>query len=498
MKINCAQFSKKTLQADLLCLPVLEDQTNSEQIKTVDDILRGQLRDLIKSKLFTGKGGESHLIVVYPKQSFRRLLLIGLGKKRDLEIDAIRKAAGIAGQLASRSKAASIAFVMPEIPGKPNLAPAVTARAVVEGINLGSYNFNQFKSSKENGTKVSTLTLLVDKQSEIEPARIIGKQGLVLSDMQNLCRDLAGSPSNVATPTYLVNQARLLSKQHKIKITVLGRTQIEKLKMGAFLSVAKGSAEPPYLIRLDYRPKIRPKKKVILVGKGITFDTGGITLKPGADMHEMKQDMTGAAVVMCTLAAAAQLKASVQITGFIPTCENMPGSRAYKPGDVLTTSIGKTIEVISTDAEGRLLLADVLGYAAKMKPDYLIDVATLTGAVIVALGHVGSAMMSTSDDLLKAFHKASLETGEKVWQLPLWPEYEHQIKSPVADMKNSGGRPGGAIVAATILKQFVGDTPWLHLDIAGMDLEYRGTEYTPKGASGYGVRLLTQVLTNLK
>ncbi|MCX6833126.1 MAG: leucyl aminopeptidase, partial [candidate division Zixibacteria bacterium] len=198
------------------------------------------------------------------------------------------------------------------------------------------------------------------------------------------------------------------------------------------------------------------------------------------------------------MGAISQIKPNLAVTGFIPTCENMPGSRAYRPGDVLTTSIGKTIEIISTDAEGRLLLADVLGYASKMKPDYLIDIATLTGAVIVALGYAGAAMLSTSENLLTQFKKASEVTGEKVWQMPLWPEYEHAIKSPIADMKNSGGRPAGTCVAATILKHFVGNVPWLHLDIAGMYLEHRGTEYTPKGASGYGVRLLTEVLRNLK
>jgi len=368
---------------------------------------------------------------------------------------------------------------------------------VVEGFNLGSYSFDQFKSADEKRLKPRALAVLFAEQKWATEAKRGARDGLIVSDLQNHCRDLSGSPGNVVTPPYLANEARRLSRRHGLRVQVMGRSQIEKLKMGAFLAVAGGSAQPPYLIRLDYRPRAKSKKHVILVGKGITFDTGGITLKPGAEMWEMKQDMTGAAVVLSTMAAIAQIKPRVQVTAFAPICENMPGGRSYRPGDVLTTSIGKTIEIISTDAEGRLLLADVLGYASKMRPDYLIDVATLTGAVIVALGYAGAAMLSTSEDLLARFQRASEITGEKVWPMPLWPDYEHAIKSAIADMKNSGGRPAGTCVAATILRHFVGDVPWLHLDIAGMDLEHRGTEYTPKGASGYGVRLLTEVLRNL-
>ena len=241
---------------------------------------------------------------------------------------------------------------------------------MVEGFNLGSYFFDKFKSEKKDQVKPKTLALLFADQRQATKAKAGARVGLIVSDLQNYTRDLAASPGNVVTPKYLANEARTLARKYGLRIQVMGRPQIEKLKMGAFLSVAKGSAEPPQLIRIDYQPRAKAKKHVILVGKGITFDTGGITIKPGADMHEMKQDMAGAAVVLATLAAAAQLKPNLQITGFMPICENMPGSRAYRPGDVLTTSIGKTIEVISTDAEGRLLLADVLGYAAKMKPDY--------------------------------------------------------------------------------------------------------------------------------
>ncbi len=497
MRVNCDILSKKSLRTDLLCVVVFEDKHEDENLKALDRLLLGQIRQLLRDKHFSGKPGETHSLIVFPKKDFKQLMLLGVGKSKEVDIEKLRKAAGTAGLRAVAAKATAAVFLLPKQTMPKELSAELIGRALTEGFNLGSYFFDRFKSGDDKKARPKSLTLLFPNQRDASKATSGARTGLIVSDLQNYCRDLAGSPGNVVTPPYLASEARRLAKRYGLRVQVMGRPQIEKLKMGAFLSVAKGSVEPPQLIRIDYKPKVKASKRVILVGKGITFDTGGITLKPGADMHEMKQDMTGAAVVISTLAAIAQLKPRLEVTGFMPICENMPGSRAYKPGDVLTTSIGKTIEVISTDAEGRLLLADVLGYASKMKPDYLIDVATLTGAVIVALGYTGAAMLSTSNELLKCFREAADVTGEKVWQLPLWPEYENSIKSPIADMKNSGGRPAGTCVAATILKQFVGDVPWLHLDIAGMDLEHNGREYTPKGASGYGVRLLTEVLCRL-
>lgn len=498
MRVNCETFSSRTLKTDLLCLPVFADKLRSPSLITLDELLDGQISKLIRNKYFKAEFGTHYLLPVFQTRGLKFLLLIGLGKSKELTLDGLRKAGGVAGQRATDSKIGSVEFVMADLSFNKEITVSQATQAVVEGVNLGSYFLDKFKSEKKEQSKPTRLSLLLSHQSEVSKAQSGTKVGLIVSDMQNHARDLAGYPSNVVTPIYLANEARRLGRQCGLKVQVLGRRQIEKLKMGAFLAVAKGSAEPPQLIRIDYVPKGKTKKRAILVGKGITFDTGGITLKPGADMHEMKGDMAGAASVLCCMASIAQLKPKVRITAFIPTCENMPGSRAYKPGDVLTTCIGKTIEVISTDAEGRLLLADVLGYASRMKPDYLIDIATLTGGVIVALGHVGAAMLSTSEELIRCANAASHVTGEKVWQLPLWQEYEHQIKSAIADMKNSGGKPAQTITASIILKKFVGEVPWLHLDIAGMDLEYRGYEYMPKGASGFGVRLLTEMLCRLE
>ena len=498
MRILCGKFALKSLRTDLLCLPLLEGNIKNLELQEVDKSLGRQIAAITKRRLFSGKKGEHYSFVPHPTRNIGQILLIGMGKEEDVTIDRVRKAAGIGGQKATSPEIKTVAIVVAEWKAFKKVDASEITRAVVEGVNLGSYFLDRYKSGNDKRSKPATLRILFGNSRKVKQAQTGSRPGLIVSDLQNYCRDLAGAPANVVTPTYLANEAQKIGRKHGLKVQVLGRNQIKKLKMGAFLGVAKASVEPPYLIRIDYKPKVRAKKRVVLIGKGITFDSGGITLKPGADMHEMKQDMSGAAAVLGTMAAVAQLKPKVQVTAFIPTCENMPGGRAYRPGDVLTTSIGKTIEVISTDAEGRLLLADVLGYASsKIKPDYLIDIATLTGAVIVALGHAGAAMLSNSDALIEKFQKASSATGEKVWQLPLWEEYEHQLSSPIADMKNSFGRPGGTSTAALMLKKFTGDVPWLHLDIAGMDLEYRGTEYTPKGASGFGMRLMTEFFMRL-
>jgi leucyl aminopeptidase len=285
-----------------------------------------------------------------------------------------------------------------------------------------------------------------------------------------------------------------LAKEHKFRCQVLSLAEIKKLKMGAFLGVAQGSNQPPKFIILEHIPKMKRGGTVVLVGKGITFDSGGISLKPSDKMEEMKADMSGAAAVLATLSSAARMNLPVHLVGLIPATENLPSGTAQRPGDILTSYSGKTIEVINTDAEGRLILADALSYADKFKPKAIVDVATLTGACIVALGHISAGMMGNDGSLKRKMIQASKKTGEKIWELPLWEEYEKQIKSVLADVKNTGGRPAGTITAALFLKKFVGDYPWVHLDIAGMDLEDKGKPYIPKGAVGFGVRLLLQFL----
>ncbi len=494
MRILCDVFQARSLACKSLVVLVPEEGFSDRPIVAIDKLLKGQIGGLKKGKFFEGKKLSRFGFVPHPQQKFAAVILIGLGRTKEVSLQTLRSAAGLAAQGGADGE---VAIVVPE--GLPKeLSSESIGQALAEGFTLGGYRDLRFRSDAPRGkVKTATLRLLTSESRAVERLRKGAQKGEVLARLQNQCRDLSGAPSNHLTPTKLAAEAKKIARQSALKVAVLGRPQIERLKMGAFLSVAKGSIEPPQLIRLDYTPRKRATKRVILVGKGITFDTGGISIKPAENMFEMRQDMTGAAVVMCVMAALAQLKAEIAVTAFIPTCENMPGAAAYKPGDVLTTAIGKTIEIINTDAEGRLLLADVLGYASKQKPDYLIDVATLTGAATVALGNAGAAFLATSEKLVDRFEKASEHTGEKIWRLPLWEEYESQIKSNIADMVNSAGRPAGTITAALILKKFTGNIPWLHLDIAAVDYEYRGTEITPKGPSGFGVRTVTEALLNL-
>lgn len=496
MRASCDYFKKSALKVDLLCLTLFDDRKLDAQTKALDRQLGGQISETLKRGLFLGAKDELRSLVPHPRKQFKELLLVGLGSREQYDSERLRECAGICGGAACRKDIGTVAFLLPDV--RPKQTPdALLTRAVVEGINLGSYFLDKLKSKPIDLTKPSRLTLLLPDKMNLAEASAGAKVGLIVSDLQNQCRDLVGYPSNLLTPTQLANEARKLARKSGLKAQVYNKGQIEKFRMGAFLSVAKGSHEPPRLIRLEYRPSGRARHRVVLVGKGITFDSGGISIKPSLNMGEMKQDMGGAAVVICTAAAVAQLRLPIHLTVLVPTCENLPGGSAYKPGDVLTTCIGKTIEVISTDAEGRLLLADALGYGSKMKPDYMIDVATLTGAVVYALGYSSSAILGTSEELIGLAREAAVVTGERTWQLPLWDDYEYLIESDIADMKNSGGKPAGTITATRLLKHFTGDVPWAHIDIAGMDLEFRGRQYTPKGASGYGVRLLTELLSRL-
>lgn len=489
MRVTCDLSDIKKMSCDLLCVLLTKEDTAPADL---DKLLKGQIAELRRRKHFQGEALERGTFVPHPPQRFARVLLVGLGRPSEVTLDRIRCAGGTAGQAAM----GRVVTLWPkQLPVALDTGRA--AQAFVEGFILGGYRDLRFRSESAGRQDVQQLTLLTPQERQVAKLRAGAGRGRILAELQNLCRDLSGAPGNVLTPTALAGEARKLARKHGLRISVYDRRLIERMKMGAFLAVAKGSAEPPKLLRLDYTPKGRARKRVILVGKGITFDTGGISIKPGENMFEMRQDMTGAAVVICAMAALAQLRPALAVTALIPTCENMPGSRAYKPGDVVTTSIGKTIEIINTDAEGRLLLADVLGHATKSRPDYLIDVATLTGAATVALGNAGAAILATSDILVEKFAAASATTGEKIWRLPLWEEYEQQIKSNIADMVNSGGRPAGTITAALLLKKFTGGIPWLHLDIAAVDYEYRGTEITPKGPSGFGMRTVVEALTNL-
>ena len=461
----------------------------------LDWAMGGLISGLLKSGDFTGKLHKT--AALYPKElNLKRIVLVGLGKEKELTPDKLRGAAA-AGARAVRDLGVS-GMLLPLDFARTGLSSEHNAQTLVEGMLLGLYQFKEFKTQKNDpgDKKLTNCILLAGTDSELPGAKKGAEQAEIISQAVCLARDLVSRPSNMATPEHLARTAKAIAAQHGLSCSILDMQQIEKLKMGAFASVARGSDEPARFIILEYKPRlIKSAPTIVLVGKAITFDTGGVSIKPAHGMEEMKTDMAGGAAVLGALQAAAALKLPVHVVGLIPATENMPSGHALKPGDIVKSMSGKTIEIISTDAEGRLILADALTYAQRYKPAAIIDLATLTGACVIALGHAASGLMATDDRLVKKIRAAADATGEKVWQLPLYEEYAEQIKSDVADLKNTGGRSAGTITAGYFLKEFAGPAPWAHLDIAGTAWTTKPLPCAAKGATGVGVRLLIELLS---
>jgi leucyl aminopeptidase len=383
--------------------------------------------------------------------------------------------------------------------GLKGISPAEIAQTMVEGALLGLYQFNVYKTeAKDSAKSVQEFTFLDENGRRLNEIRKGIHLGQILAEATNLARDLGNYPSNYITPTRLGEMAQGIAGELGLECEVLEKPQLEALGMGAFLGVAKGSQEPAKFIILKYTGEKPGSRPIALVGKTITFDTGGISIKPSEKMEQMKYDMMGGASVLCAIKATAQLKLPVHVVAFLPATENMPSGSAMKPGDVVKTLSGKTVEVINTDAEGRLILADALTYATRYRPTAIVDLATLTGACTVALGHHAIGLLGNHTGLLDVIKKAAHTTGERVWELPLWEDYYEQIKSDVADLKNVGGRGGGTITAAAFLSKFVGDYPWAHLDIASTAWAEENRPYIPKGVTGIGIRLLVNFLMDPK
>ena len=381
--------------------------------------------------------------------------------------------------------------------GAGGLEAEAAAQAVAEASILACYRFEEYKSKAEEATRLLRLTVVEFDGRRLAAIRRGVRMGRWIAEGTCLARDLVNHPGNTATPAFLARRARSLARRHEgLRCRVLDEAAMGKEGMGALLGVSAGSAEPAKLILLEHGLSPRRagrKKPLVFVGKGVTFDSGGISIKPGAGMADMKMDMSGAAAVIGAMQVVAQAGLEQPVVGIVPATENLLDGKAYKPGDVLTTMAGKTIEIDNTDAEGRLILADALAYAQRYEPAAIVDLATLTGACVIALGSHASGLMGNDDGLAERVEAAAAATAEKVWRLPLWPEYREQIKSQVADMKNTGGREGGAITAAALLAEFAGDTPWAHLDIAGTAWTDRARPYVPKGGVGVGVRLLVEL-----
>jgi leucyl aminopeptidase len=460
----------------------------------LDRALGGALRKLVQSKEFEGKANEVLLYHTQGRMPSKRLVLVGLGKKNEVTLETIRQAMGSAAKRVRQAKVGSFAVVLPTvIPGGMSLVEL--AQAMVEGAILGSYQFTVYRSEIAAVQEVASMRILVPQKAQLRQVTEGVRRGVATAEATVFVRDLCNHPSNVLTPTRVANEAKTIAKAEGITIKILEQKEMERLGMGALLGVARGSQEPPKFIILEYNgTKKKTDPPVVLVGKTITFDTGGISLKPAENMEHMKADMTGGAEVLASIRAAARLKLPLRLISILPVAENMPGGRAMKPGDIVKTLSGKTVEVQNTDAEGRLILADGLAYAMRYKPAALIDIATLTGACVVALGQFAIGMFGTDQPLKEQVRKAGQKAGERVWEMPLWEEYFEQLKSDVADMRNIGGRGGGMITAALFLSKFVGDCPWVHLDIASTDWSERERAYIPKGPTAIGTRLLLQYL----
>ncbi|MEW5925029.1 MAG: leucyl aminopeptidase, partial [Candidatus Zixiibacteriota bacterium] len=417
------------------------------------------------------------------------VILAGLGKAEKIDNDCYRQAAGTISQLHAVKKAKTVAFYFGDHEaGK-------TAAATFEGFLLGRFTINDYKTGDDKERDVlHTVYFYGTDQKQLKELKKDVASAHIIAEGVMLARRLASMPGNSLPPEKFASEAKTLAGRHKIKITVLNEKQIKAEKMGALLAVAQGSAQPPRFIIMEYKGGKASQKPVVIVGKGITFDSGGISLKPVLDMHKMKGDMQGGAVVLGTMVTIARLGLPLNVVGLIPLAENMPSSKALKPGDIVTSRKGKTIEIISTDAEGRLILADALDYANKFKPQAVIDIATLTGGALYVTGYSGAPVMGNDADLMAALKKASDATAERVWEMPIWEDFRDRMKSSIADLKNSGGKPAATMTAGAFLENFIGNWPWAHIDIASVDDELTGKPYIPVGASGVGLRLLVELL----
>ncbi|SOD21046.1 leucyl aminopeptidase [Nitrosomonas ureae] len=469
---------------------IFESRKMTESAKILDKITQGYIKSILTSGDMDGKVNTSLLLHNVPGTHFKRILLIGLGKEQEFKEKTFLGAINSIFSTLQKTAVTDVMLFLSDFPIKERANEWKISQTVIAAIN-SLYQFDQLKSKPENNPgKLRKILLCIDNRSELIACEQAMQQGLAIAHGMNLTKDLGNLAPNICTPTYLATQAKNLAKTHKLKASILEEKDMEKLGMGSFLAVARGSEQPAKLIVLEYQGLSKKEDPIVLVGKGVTFDTGGISLKPAAEMDEMKFDMSGAGSVLGTMLAVAEMKLSVNLVGIIPATENMPSGKATKPGDVVTSMSGQTIEILNTDAEGRLILCDALTYAERYNPKMVIDIATLTGACVIALGNLTTGLMSNDDKLAQELLAAGEQVADRAWQLPLWDEYQDLLKSNFADIANIGGRTAGTITAACFLSRFTKKYRWAHLDIAGTAWK-SGKD---KGSSGRPVPLLTQFL----
>jgi leucyl aminopeptidase len=487
MKIAISPLAPSAVKTELLVILVADngDKTPAPELCVSDPVLKKLAAPLIAAADLTGKFVEAVWLLSATGVSATRVLFIGAGKSEKLCITELRKLAGAAARAAKSKNIKSFVLVLPEL-----LETPAAAQAATEGIITGNFDVDTYRSDRKD-QQLTDITLAIPAAADAKAVEQAVAEGTILAESQNLTRTLGLEPSNLMTPTILAERARAMCAETGLTCEVYGPAKIKELKMGAFWSVSQGSEEEPRLVVMRYEPATAPASPVLgLVGKGITFDSGGISIKPADGMEKMKYDMCGAATMIGAMRAIALLKPNVRVISILCASENMPDGKATKPGDVVFAMNRKSIEVINTDAEGRLVLADGLCYARQLGATHLIDAATLTGAVVVALGYHNVGIFSNNEDFAEDFAISTVRTGEKMWRMPVDQDYFEHIRSEIADIKNTGGRWGGAITAAMFLKEFVDDKPWIHLDIAGTAWLEENKAWMPKGPSGVAVRSL--------
>jgi len=497
MKIEVIAGDITEVEADAIIMSFFEGMERPDgDLAVIDKALDGAVSQLIGQGEIKGKLNEITIIHSLGKLPAARVVVVGLGKKEELSQDRVRLAVGETCRLLQQKGIGNVATVALGV-GVAGITLEGSAQAVTEGALLGVYSFRRHITKQSEYGELKRLTIVEADETELPVLERGSYKGRVLAEATKLARDMVNEPANYMTPPHMAETAASLAEAYGLELEVMEREQMRELGMGALLGVTQGSGQPPKFVVLHYRGGDSAQIDLALVGKGITFDSGGISIKPSEGMQEMKGDMAGAAAVMAAISAIAQLKPKLNLVAIAPCAENLPGGEALKPGDVLTAMNGKTIEIISTDAEGRLILADALGYANKLGAKLIVDVATLTGACHVALGDECSGVFGNNQELVDRLIAASVDAGELMWQLPMYEQAKEQLKSEVADIKNVGGKWGGAITAAHFLAEFAGDTPWAHLDIAGTSLSEKNRGYLVKGATGVTVRTLVNLALSL-
>ena len=499
MKIEIKTGAALQQKTPCLVLGVFAGKYKAELLLQLDQQVNGAFGRATKSKEFSGRNGETLLLHGGTDIAAERILLVGLGKETDFSLRSLRQVSSSVVKFLTEKQLRNFVLTLPQ-PGLKKTTIAEQVQVIAEGVLLADYRYDRYLPAAGPGRAVAltNIDILLPAGEDSAAAATAIKAAEAICSGVCFARDLVNAPGNLKSPEYLAMQAVAMAEQVGINATLLDRREMERQGFGALLGVAQGSVQPPYLIVLEYRGGKVDEQPIALVGKGVTFDAGGISLKPAEKMDEMKMDMGGAATVLGTMQAAAQLQLPVSLVAVVPAVENMPSGSAIRPGDILTSLSGKTIEVMNTDAEGRLILADALTYVGRYQPREVIDLATLTGACIIALGNQAAAVLGNNEPLIRQLIKAGERSGERFWQLPLWDEYSEQIKSNFAEVKNTGGRAAGTITAAAFLQKFANDYKWAHLDIAGVAWEDQGRAGQPKGGTGFGVRALIEYLREVK